>query len=678
MERFPVPNITPLGLRSYLARLYFTPGMRFATMVWGPYGVGKSSSVADSASDVSYALSNVFTSVGKLMYKYQQKNISQAIIAKTIRYILYKVITKGYLLNNFDIAVPLSLELEYSKRVRPQVVTVSSYEHEGKKYAVSVVPLSEFIDFVVENDILPIPFDFSEYEKGDAFSMNRTEQMYQLLRPLVLLWYERGYFPRSFVPVFVPNNDIKLVKYPCALVKLTQTTIQSEMLNKCYVVDKNNYEQFALTVLSYVNRYIVFSRNDLDNYINSLGGVAYFPLFQFVDLRLAQLDVEDIKGVPSDVEARVAALNAISRGEDYKRAIAEARISWLLVPWITDFGAGMLFFDEINQAPSYMQAAAYQLILDRKISTGHTYSDNVMVIAAGNQPSIAPEVAKPLPTPLLNRFRHLNMEPRIGIGGWTTKVGNVDEVLMKKTSEAFRDYLVEHGYKINIDISRVDDIKYGEYERDFVVMSPRSYEFLVASLPWSKDELYGIRIIYDRYKTIGKLRMSPNTYIAYVFASILGETHEAMYQYANYVIGSSIYSITDLVMVRSREEFVNMLTEMSKALYILVNELGLMGTIGDIIQKTVDSKTINEMALLLSILHGAEARERAKERNEEIKNAENLLDDVYNVAIKTMGAEEAQGVKRIAEQIITFPLKKLVEHLTFTTTSSSRPSSKRR
>jgi hypothetical protein len=67
----------------------------------------------------------------------------------------------------------------------------------------------------------------------------------------------------------------------------------------------------------------------------------------------------------------------------------------------------VLFLDEMNAAPASVQAAAYQLILNRRIGK-YVLPDNVVVIAAGNRESDK-GVTYRMPTPLANRFIHIEM-----------------------------------------------------------------------------------------------------------------------------------------------------------------------------------------------------------------------------------------------------------------------------
>lgn len=68
----------------------------------------------------------------------------------------------------------------------------------------------------------------------------------------------------------------------------------------------------------------------------------------------------------------------------------------------------ILFLDEISSAPASVQAAAYQLVLDRAVGE-HKLPDNCLIIAAGNR-TTDKSVAYKMPKALANRFLHINVE----------------------------------------------------------------------------------------------------------------------------------------------------------------------------------------------------------------------------------------------------------------------------
>ena len=67
-----------------------------------------------------------------------------------------------------------------------------------------------------------------------------------------------------------------------------------------------------------------------------------------------------------------------------------------------------LFLDELNSAPPSVQAAAYQLVLNGKIGQ-YKLPSNVKIVAAGNRETDR-GVTYRMPSPLANRFRHINMD----------------------------------------------------------------------------------------------------------------------------------------------------------------------------------------------------------------------------------------------------------------------------
>ena len=110
---------------------------------------------------------------------------------------------------------------------------------------------------------------------------------------------------------------------------------------------------------------------------------------ELIDLRLSQLDPVDLRGVPS---------------VDTKKHIT----SWNVPSFLPTSGKGILFLDEINSAAQATQAAAYQLVLDRKLGD-YTLPPDWAIIAAGNRVSDR-AIVNQMSTALKNRFTHLNYE----------------------------------------------------------------------------------------------------------------------------------------------------------------------------------------------------------------------------------------------------------------------------
>ena len=75
----------------------------------------------------------------------------------------------------------------------------------------------------------------------------------------------------------------------------------------------------------------------------------------------------------------------------------------------------ILFLDELNSAPPSVQAAAYQLILNRRVGT-YKLPEGVSIVAAGNRETDK-GVTYRMPAPLANRFVHLEM--RVDFEDWS-------------------------------------------------------------------------------------------------------------------------------------------------------------------------------------------------------------------------------------------------------------------
>jgi hypothetical protein len=72
---------------------------------------------------------------------------------------------------------------------------------------------------------------------------------------------------------------------------------------------------------------------------------------------------------------------------------------------------GILFLDELNQAPPMVQAAAYQLLLTRKVG-GYTLPDGWAMLGAGNRETDRSN-AQRMPAALALRLVHIDMMPSV-------------------------------------------------------------------------------------------------------------------------------------------------------------------------------------------------------------------------------------------------------------------------
>jgi hypothetical protein len=114
-----------------------------------------------------------------------------------------------------------------------------------------------------------------------------------------------------------------------------------------------------------------------------------------IDLRLALLEPTDLRGYPF----RNPETNTMEWSPPSDLPSEE---------FASEYDTVVLFLDELNSAPPSVQAAAYQLVLNRRIGQ-YKLPKNVKIVAAGNRETDR-GVTYRMPAPLANRFRHINME----------------------------------------------------------------------------------------------------------------------------------------------------------------------------------------------------------------------------------------------------------------------------
>ena len=113
-----------------------------------------------------------------------------------------------------------------------------------------------------------------------------------------------------------------------------------------------------------------------------------------IDIRLSQMEPTDLRGIPFRIENRV---------------------EWAVPSMLPDAKRhglyGILFLDEITSAPPSVSAAAYQLILDRRLGD-YEVPAGWAIFAAGNRQGDR-GVTYTMPAPLANRFSHFEVESNI-------------------------------------------------------------------------------------------------------------------------------------------------------------------------------------------------------------------------------------------------------------------------
>ena len=120
-----------------------------------------------------------------------------------------------------------------------------------------------------------------------------------------------------------------------------------------------------------------------------------------IDIRLSLWEPTDIKGIPY-FDSNSGTMVWGAPAELPTKEFAD------------QFPHVILFLDEMNSAAPSVQAAAYQLIINRRVGQ-YRLPDNVLIVAAGNREADK-GVTYRMPAPLANRFVHLEM--RVDFDDW--------------------------------------------------------------------------------------------------------------------------------------------------------------------------------------------------------------------------------------------------------------------
>jgi MoxR-like ATPase len=113
-----------------------------------------------------------------------------------------------------------------------------------------------------------------------------------------------------------------------------------------------------------------------------------------IDIRLSQMEPSDLRGIPFRV------------GD-----LVEWAVPAMLPEERRHGAAGILFLDEITSAAPTVSAAAYQLILDRRLGE-YRVPPGWAIVAAGNRQGDR-GVTYSMPAPLANRFTHFTVDTHL-------------------------------------------------------------------------------------------------------------------------------------------------------------------------------------------------------------------------------------------------------------------------
>lgn len=113
-----------------------------------------------------------------------------------------------------------------------------------------------------------------------------------------------------------------------------------------------------------------------------------------IDIRLALMEPTDLRGMPY----RDTKTDTMSWAPPTELPTEE---------FASQYDTVVFFMDELNSAPPAVQAAAYQLVLNKRVGN-YVMPKNVIIVAAGNRETDRGVVYR-MPAPLANRFRHIQM-----------------------------------------------------------------------------------------------------------------------------------------------------------------------------------------------------------------------------------------------------------------------------
>jgi hypothetical protein len=170
----------------------------------------------------------------------------------------------------------------------------------------------------------------------------------------------------------------------------------------------------------------------------------------FIDLRLLLLNPIDLRGLPCP--------NHNTRKTD-----------WLPPSFLPDIlrdgVEGVILYDEITSAPPAVQAAAYQMILDRQVGE-YKLPNGWRQVAAGNR-AVDKGVVNRMPAPLANRMIHFEVDASLDDWKEWAIPNNIHHQVI-----SFLNFRPELLYKFPDNVAEIKAFP-----------SPRSWEFVSTILP---------------------------------------------------------------------------------------------------------------------------------------------------------------------------------------------------
>lgn len=127
---------------------------------------------------------------------------------------------------------------------------------------------------------------------------------------------------------------------------------------------------------------------------------------------------------------------------------AEKTLAVWLKPQVLDMEQGedivnILFLDELTAAPQAVQAAAYQICLDRQVGE-HKLPDNCYVVAAGNRTTDR-SVSYSMPKALCNRLIHINVSADFRSWKRWAESNSISQLIINYLEQDRSNFFVEGG-----------------------------------------------------------------------------------------------------------------------------------------------------------------------------------------------------------------------------------------
>jgi len=183
--------------------------------------------------------------------------------------------------------------------------------------------------------------------------------------------------------------------------------------------------------------------------------------FVFVDLRLTEIEPQDLAGLPDKAEVK---------GKKY--------MEYLTPVWaqVLSENPGVLFLDELtNVKRQDVISAAFKILLDKKV--GFTkFNNEVMVVAAGNPAGYG--IAEELPAALINRMINLEVETPT-LDAWA-------EWMDGKYKDAWDKRIFAYLSRKEFQEDFLDPPKEGMTTKNFP--TPRAWTKVATMLPYTKPE----------------------------------------------------------------------------------------------------------------------------------------------------------------------------------------------